>query len=95
MDGSQSVEALFVALPSTRITGRRLTGNRLTVRFGGSGGAGELQYRCRLDRGRSRTCASPARYAGLSPGRHVVTVQAIDSNSRTDRSPARWAFRVG
>jgi hypothetical protein len=94
INGPQSVEASFIALPNTQITSHRLTGTRLTLRLAGTGGAGRPQFRCRLDRGRVKTCASPTIYAGLRPGRHTVTVQAIDGNSRRDPTPARLAFTV-
>ena len=52
------------------------------------------QFQCRLDRKPFRSCASPRRYTGLRPGKHVFAVRAIDAAGNADPSPAKRAFRV-
>jgi hypothetical protein len=94
INGPQTVEASFIALPNTQIASHRLVGTTLTVRMRGTGGAGRPQFRCRLDHGPFKTCAPRTTYGGLRRGRHTVVVQAIDGNSRRDPTPAKLAVTV-
>ena len=49
-------------------------------------------FRCELDRGGWRECASPFRARGLKKGRHTFEVQAVDAAGNADPSPevSRW-----
>jgi hypothetical protein len=55
---------------------------------------GEVHYLCSLDRRPPVACASPKRYGGLSNGRHLFEVAAVDAAGNVDPSPARRRFRV-
>ena len=50
-------------------------------------------FRCRIDRGRFRSCLSPRIYR-LRPGRHIFKLFAIDPAGNRDPSPASYAFRI-
>ncbi|HWB69021.1 MAG TPA: hypothetical protein VG518_03510 [Solirubrobacterales bacterium] len=52
------------------------------------------RFECRLDRARRyRRC--PARYrVAVKPGRHLLSVRAVNRAGLADRSPARWAWTV-
>ena len=51
-------------------------------------------FECRLDRKKPKRCSSPFRVRGLKPGRHRLTVTAIDPAANRDATPAVWRFRV-
>jgi hypothetical protein len=95
MTEDQFVSALFVPLPNTRIKSKRVSGRTLRVTFAAVGGAGRSAFACKLDRGRYRTCLSPATFAGLAAGRHTLSILATDSNSRREQSPAVLKFAAG
>lgn len=80
--------------PQTRITThpkKRTTARR--ARFGFRADEGAV-FRCKLDKQRWRSCASPKRYERLKPGRHTFRVYAIDAAGNADATPAVWKWRV-
>ncbi|HEU4329214.1 MAG TPA: alpha-amylase family glycosyl hydrolase [Roseiflexaceae bacterium] len=56
--------------------------------------AGSLTFMCSLDNGPFAACTSPQSYASLSEGSHLFQVYAMDSDNRTDTSPAAHAWTV-
>jgi hypothetical protein len=64
------------------------------VRFHGSGGAGRLSFRCKLDRGRWTSCRSPLIYKHLKKGKHTLQVEAVDRRGHADATPATRRFTV-
>jgi len=81
--------------PDTKISKVKVIGSKATVRFTGSDdNPGKVSFKCRLDRGKFRKCASPKTYKHLRPGRHKVKVEAIDSEGNVDPSPAKKSFSV-
>ena len=52
------------------------------------------RFRCRLDRGRFRSCRSPRRYRGLEPGKHMFKVRGIDPSGNQDPTPAKRRWKV-
>jgi hypothetical protein len=52
-----------------------------------------VDFQCKLDRGRYRSCHSPFTTAPLSPGRHTFKVRAVAKGS-ADATPATASFRV-
>jgi CSLREA domain-containing protein len=52
------------------------------------------RFQCSLDRARFRACASPKRYRGLRPGKHLFRVRAIDAAGNVDPTPLRRRFEV-
>lgn len=67
--------------------------NSATITFSGSGGLGGLSFKCKLDKGKFKACTSPKTYKHLKPGKHKVSVEAIDS-SGTAGSPVTRGFRI-
>jgi hypothetical protein len=51
-------------------------------------------FRCKLDKRPATPCAATKRLRGLSPGRHVLKVFAIDAAGNTDPTPAVARFVV-
>lgn len=82
--------------PETVIKKATINEKRRRVRFTftGSGGQTPLQFRCELDGASSKQCASPASYRHLREGRHVFKVWAVDSQGRTDPTPAKKRFKI-
>jgi hypothetical protein len=91
---SETVHYTVRPAPNTRVTGHKVSGHSATMRFTGSGGTGKLKFRCRLDKGRFRACRSPKRYTKLKPGRHTVSVEAVDSAGAVDPTPAKLGFSI-
>ncbi len=61
------------------------------ARFGFTARRGGTLFECRLDRGQWRTCRSPARFAGLTVGRHKFSVRAVDRQGRRGATARfRW-----
>jgi len=53
-------------------------------------------FKCKLDKGPSKSCGSPfqVKTLRLSPGRHTLAVVAIDSAGNADPTPATLSFTV-
>jgi hypothetical protein len=51
-------------------------------------------FRCKLDRGALKPCASPQSYKGLKPGAHTFRVVATDTSGNVDSSPAVFSWKV-
>ncbi len=54
-------------------------------------------FECRLDGSAFDDCESPVHYLGLTEGKHVFEVRAVDSAGNQDESPATatWSVRTG
>ncbi|MGH2975349.1 MAG: PQQ-dependent sugar dehydrogenase [Solirubrobacterales bacterium] len=80
--------------PQTTINSHpaRRTGAR-SVRFAFEASE-KSTFRCKLDRGRYRTCRSPVRYRGLGLGKHIFRVVAVNYAGVADPTPARFAWHV-
>ena len=81
--------------PNTKLTRRppnRTRDRTPTFRFRATE-AGST-FRCKLDRGKARRCASPFTTKRLKPGRHTLKVFAIDAAGNRDPSPAKDTFKV-
>lgn len=85
-----------VSAPNTKIT-RAIINHRTrtaTFHLKGSGGSGKLTYKCRLDHGRWKKCATSVTYKRLRRGRHTFSVEAVDHRGKVDRTPATKRFKV-
>lgn len=51
-------------------------------------------FRCKLDRRKFSSCASPKVYRNLKLGKHVFQVFAIDKAGNADTTPAKRTFKV-
>jgi Ca2+-binding RTX toxin-like protein len=69
------------------------TGPRRRVVFRFASNERGSSFRCRLDRGPFRPCASPRAYS-LAPGKHTIRIAAVDPSGNADRTPALFALRV-
>jgi Ca2+-binding RTX toxin-like protein len=68
-------------------------GNRRRIALSFSSSESPARFLCKLDRKRFARCRSPRVY-WLLPGRHVISVAAVDLAGNRDRTPARIAFQV-
>ena len=69
---------------------RRTVATRARFEFSSPGASG---YRCRLDRGRFRSCASPQVYRGLGLGKHIFRV-AVETAPGRLGPPTVYRWRV-
>ena len=70
---------------------KRIFKPRATFRFR-SNEAGS-RFLCKLDRKPARSCRSPKTFRRLKPGKHKVTVRAIDKAGNRDATPIVYRFR--
>ena len=63
-----------------------------TFTFAGSEGGSS--FACRLDDAGFSACGSPKTYSNLRDGIHTFRVQAIDSASNADATPATYTWRI-
>ena len=93
LSSDKSVTATFIAIPppSVKINSAKISATRRTAtfKFTGSGGAGRLRFKCRLDKAVFKACASPKSYTKLKHGKHSFAVEAIDSRGTTSRRATR------
>jgi hypothetical protein len=54
-------------------------------------------FKCRIDKGNFKLCKSPFKFstANLTPGKHTLSVAAIDAAGNVDPTPATAKFTVG
>lgn len=82
------------ALPATTLGARPPAHSRArTAAFTFSSEPGAT-FRCSLDGGPWRRCASPVEYGGLANGRHMFAVRARDAAGNAETEPARWSWRI-
>lgn len=78
----------------TTISRARIKGTRAKFRFTGSGGSSsKVEFSCKLDRRRWRSCRSPKIYRHLKPGPHTFRVRSV-SGGAVDTTPAKRHFLV-
>ena len=51
-------------------------------------------FQCKLDKGKFKLCASPAKYTKLEPGKHKFQVIAVDADGNVDTTPAKAKWKV-
>jgi hypothetical protein len=64
---------------------------RATFLFSSEPGA---TFSCQLDKKPAKSCASPYKLKRLKPGKHKLTVTAIDAAGNADQSPAVFKWKV-
>jgi hypothetical protein len=64
------------------------------VKFRFSANEAGSSFRCKLDRRKFSSCASPKRYRNLKEGKHTFRVFAIDAAGNVDGSPAKRTFTI-
>jgi hypothetical protein len=52
------------------------------------------RFRCRLDRGPVRRCSASKLFTAVGPGRHTLSVAAVDRAGNVDASPAVHSWKV-
>jgi hypothetical protein len=70
---------------------KRIFKPRATFRFRSS--EANSHFLCKLDRKPARRCRSPKTFRNLKPGKHKVTVRAIDAAGNRDATPIVYRFR--
>jgi hypothetical protein len=68
--------------------------HRATFKFKGTGGLGQLKFKCKLDKKEFKGCSSPKVYKHLREGKHTFKVQGIDSSGQADPTPAKRKFKL-
>jgi hypothetical protein len=84
--------------PATRITAHpakvvKTVGRRRRVVFRFASSERGSSFRCKLDHGPAKACASPRAY-NIALGRHAVRIVAIDPSGNADPTPALFRFQV-
>jgi len=72
---------------------RKVTKRKVVFRFKGEGST-PIEYRCSFDRRRWEDCSARTSISRLTPGRHVLRVQAADQTGRRVAKTISAAFRV-
>jgi hypothetical protein len=85
--GSVAPTVSFASVPPAKVRGRSVK-----FRLAGTGST-PIGFRCRLDRRAFVACGPGVRITRLSPGKHVLKVQARDQTGRNSRVLSR-SFRV-
>jgi len=80
--------------PDTRIDRARVRGRKGEAIFTFSASEPVEMFGCRLDGGRTFRCSSPRTFKRLKPGRHRLTVTALDLARNEDPTPAERKFRI-
>jgi Thrombospondin type 3 repeat len=68
------------------------TSTKATIKF--SSNEPGSSFECKLDKTPFKPCSSPQRYKKLKPGRHKVSVRAIDMAGNADLTPAAKRWKV-
>jgi len=63
-----------------------------TARFTFSASIDSATYRCKLDKGRFRSCAATQAYKHLKPGKHTLTV--IGAAGAIESAPAKFSWTI-
>lgn len=84
------------AAPQTSIDRLKLKRSRrkATVTFSATDDGTLARFECRLDQGPFKACKSPKTYKKLRPGKHTVSVRAVDAAGNTDPTPAKKKFKL-
>lgn len=82
------------SLPKTYITRMKLDKKRRSVRFHFASDKRALRFHCQLDRRKRKGCRSPATFAHLAPGSHILRVAAEDYFGNVDPTPSLRRFNV-
>ena len=53
-----------------------------------------MTFKCQLDKGRWKKCASGKTYKNLKKGKHTFRVVATDSVGNADGTPAKRTWRI-
>lgn len=53
-----------------------------------------VKFACTLDKAKAKTCRSPLKLKRLKPGRHKLSVVAIDPSGNRDATPATYKWKV-
>jgi hypothetical protein len=76
--------------PKAKVTTRRA---KVRVKFAFKSSEAGSKFRCKLDKGAFRACASPKSYK-VKRGRHTFRVFATDASGNVDPTPAKRKFKV-
>lgn len=71
---------------------RKITKSKVKFTFGGSE-AGST-YECKLDKSAFAPCSSPLKLKHVKPGKHVLSVRAVDAAGNVDATPAKQKFKT-
>jgi Tol biopolymer transport system component len=94
---STSVPGLIYFTPKTRITygpSFKTRRHKAVFRFTDATGQPGTSFVCKLDRRRWHGCDSPKQLRGLSRGRHVFAVKAVNATGEWEPRPSRRRFEV-
>ena len=80
--------------PQTTISKRIIRPLKRLATFSFQSDEVETIFRCRLDARKSRLCSSPQTFRNLAPGKHKLSVTAVDAAGNVDPSPAVAHFTI-
>lgn len=80
--------------PETTIDkGPKAKSAKKNVKFKFTADEAGATFECKLDRGKFKTCGSPAKFK-VKPGKHKFSVRALDSRGNADATPAKLKWKV-
>lgn len=89
------VDQIFQAPPDTGIGDVTVKRRKATVDFASPPAQNMIiSFRCKLDNGPYKPCATPQVYKRLSKGTHTVAVRAVDQDGHKDSTPAKQSFKI-
>ena len=81
--------------PKTTITKHpQKTSDETTARFKFESNEKNSSFDCKLDKTAFKACTSPRKYKHLDQGKHTFQVEATDAAGNTDKTPAKFKFKV-
>ncbi len=83
-----------VTVPDTLLDSRAVRSAARSATFGFHADEAGSTFRCALDARKAAPCRAPKLYSGLSPGRHVFKVYAVDLAGNADPTPATARFAI-
>jgi hypothetical protein len=80
--------------PETTITKAKVNSEKRKAKFIFESSEAKSEFLCKLDKGKFKSCESPAKYKKLKPGKHKFQVAARDAAGNLDASPAVEKFKI-
>jgi len=93
-DQAQSDQTSTVNTKISKTVRPPAVSNSPTAKFKFSCTAAPCTFKCQLDSSAWERCKSPKTYTGLDEGDHTFKVKATNSSGISDRTPAKYAWKV-
>lgn len=78
--------------PETKITKSPRKGKK--PKFSFEGNERDITFECQLNKGKFAPCSSPLKLKHVKPGKHRLSVRAVDAAGNVDATPAKQKFKA-